>query len=285
MTSVSLTSKIGSRSAGTATVAYPAPARIAASEAMHTAPVSPREPPITSTSPDVNFVEPASRRGASARTSSPMSPPATGAGAAAGMPIGATRRRPVRPFPGSIQWPSFAAWKVTVAVARTAAPAASPVAASTPEATSAATTGAPHPLIAAIAASAGARAAPAKPVPKIASTTAPLPASAVSSSPSPVSRQPAPSRSRLAAASPRSSPAGHKRSASTSNPSRRSLRAATSPSPPLFPLPQTTRMGPSRATSAAISATAAPAASISSSEGIPCSSIAQRSAARIPSAS
>ena len=59
-------------------------------------------------------------------------------------------------------------------------------------------------------------------------------------------------------------------------------RAATSPSPPLLPLPQTTRAGPPDATGAAASATAAPAVSISSSDGTRCSSIAQASAARIP---
>ena len=47
-----------------------------------------------------------------------------------------------------------------------------------PEAMSAATTGAPQALIASIAASAGSRGAPSKPVPKIASTTAPEPSSA-----------------------------------------------------------------------------------------------------------
>ena len=53
-------------------------------------------------------------------------------------------------------------------------------------------------------------------------------------------------------------------------------RAATRPSPPLFPLPQTmaARRG---ATSAAASATARPALSISSSEGTRCSLIAQAS--------
>ena len=49
ITSVSFASKIRSRSAGTATVAYPAPLRIAASAARQTAPVSPREPPTITT--------------------------------------------------------------------------------------------------------------------------------------------------------------------------------------------------------------------------------------------
>src|SRR5690349_1144346 len=57
--------------------------------------------------------------------------------------------------------------------ASTASPATSPLEASTPEAMSQATTGAPQELIALIAAAAGSRGAPSKPVPKIASTTAP----------------------------------------------------------------------------------------------------------------
>ncbi len=76
-----------------------------------------------------------------------------------------------------MRWPSFAAWKVTVRSASTAAPSTSPLEASTPEAMSQATTGAPQRLIASIAAAAGSRGSPAKPVPKIASTTAPEPAS------------------------------------------------------------------------------------------------------------
>ena len=82
----------------------------------------------------------------------------------------------MRHFPGATRWPSLAAWKLTVTSASTAAPATSPVEASTPEAMSQATTGAPQRLIASIAAAAGSRGAPANPVPKIASTTAPEPA-------------------------------------------------------------------------------------------------------------
>ena len=99
--------------------------------------------------------------------------------------------------------------------ASTAGPATSPVEASTPEAMSQATTGAPQRLIASIAAAAGSRGAPANPVPKIASTTAPDSASrAAGSSPSGSARN----RSRLAAASPLSSSAGQISSASTSWP-------------------------------------------------------------------
>ncbi len=115
---------------------------------------------------------------------------------------------------------------------------------------SAATTGAPQPLIASIAASAGARGAPENPVPKIASTTTPEPASAAATSPGPTcdsgALEPLQVRRRVG----RELVAGHSSSASTSYPVSASRRAATSPSPPLLPLPQTTRAGPGRATSA-----------------------------------
>ena len=61
---------------------------------------------------------------------------------------------------------------------------------------------------------------------------------------------------------------------STSNPMPFRRRAATFPSPPLLPLPQTIRTGPCGASPATASASAVPAASINSAEGTPCSSIA-----------
>ncbi len=150
---------------------------------------------------------------------------------------------------------------------------------------SAATTGASQPLIASIAASAGARGAPENPVPKIASTITPAPWSAGATSSGPTWTAVPSNRPRLADASAESSSFGQSKSASTSYPVSASSRAHTSPSPPLFPLPQTTRAGPGLATARAASATATPALSISSSEGTRCSSIAQASAARIPVAS
>ena len=76
-------------------------------------------------------------------------------------------------LPGEIHSPGLAAWKVTVASARTAAPAISPVEASTPLGTSQAHTKAPPAaLIAAIADRAGSRGSPLKPVPRMASTIA-----------------------------------------------------------------------------------------------------------------
>ena len=61
----------------------------------------------------------------------------------------------------------------------------------------------------------------------------------------------------------------------------RSSRAATSPSPPLLPLPQTTAIRPAGTCSAITRARPSPARSISSSEGICFSSIAQASVARM----
>ncbi len=142
---------------------------------MHTAPVRPREPPTTSTWPESNLVELGVRGGTRASTPSAITPPAGSPGAPTGMPISATRSSPVCAFPGAIQCPSLALWKLTVTSASTAIPFTSPVDASTPEAMSAATTGAPQSLIASIAASAGARGAPENPVPKIASTITPAP--------------------------------------------------------------------------------------------------------------
>jgi hypothetical protein len=156
---------------------------------MHTAPVKPREPPTISAWPELNLVESAPRRGASPSTASPISPAGASTGAPTGIPMSATRTSPECDLPGAIQCPSLGAWKLTVAPARTATPSTSPEEASTPEAMSAATTGASQPLIASTAASAGARGAPLNPVPKIASMTTPEPASAEASSPGSTRRE------------------------------------------------------------------------------------------------
>ncbi len=89
---------------------------------MQTAPVRPRDPPASITSPEVNLVEAATRPGASPSTPSEIKPPAAPAGAPGGIPIAATRSSPVCALPGAIQWPSLAAWKLTVESARTATP-------------------------------------------------------------------------------------------------------------------------------------------------------------------
>ena len=169
MTSVSFTSKMCSSSAGTATVAYPAPARIAAADAaMQTAPRSgPREPPTTSTWPEVNLVESVAAPGRQGQhLVADHAAGAAATGACGGIPMSATSSSPgVAPFPARSSDPSFAAWKVTVTSARPRR-APSDLAAArrrprrrcrrrprTP----------PHALIASIAASAGARGAPGEP--------------------------------------------------------------------------------------------------------------------------
>jgi hypothetical protein len=122
---------------------------------------------------------------------------------------------------------------VTVRSARTATPSTSPVEASTPEGRSTATTGTPVPLIRSINAAASARGAPWKPVPKSASTTT-------------------------------SAPSGSSVS-SASRPASRISLAATRPSPPFEPRPQTTANRLARGKAASVSrATAAPARSINS---------------------
>ena len=79
-------------------------------------------------------------------------------------------------------------------------------------------------------------------------------------------------------AAPRGRPSS---STSTSRPRSRSSRAATSPSPPLLPLPHTTAIRPGGdAAPRSSSASPAPARSISSRPGIPRSSIAHASSAR-----
>ena len=232
---------------------------------MRTAPVRPREPPAIVTFPELNLVEAAPRGGARSRKAGSISRAAGSTGAPSGMPIGATRSSPVWALPGATRWPTFAAWKETVVEASIAIPSTSPLEASTPEAMSQATIVAPQRLAASIAAAAGSRGSPSKPVPKIASTTTAESASQASRS--------------EGRASPKIS------SASTSKPVPSRRRAATMPSAPLLPLPQRMRIGPWGAEAATASASAVPAASTRSASGIPCSSIAQRSTARISSAS
>jgi hypothetical protein len=145
-----------------------------------------------------------------------------------------TTTRPAWKRPGATTSPTFSAWNVTVRSACTAAPLISPVDASTPEGRSTETTGAGVAFIRSISSAAAGRGSPLKPVPKSASTTT----SYVSSS---------------SAAS------------SATCPASRSSRAATRPSPPFEPPPQThaNRRAAGYA-SIASRATAAPARSMSS---------------------
>ena len=199
------------------------------------------------------------------------------------MPISTMLTSPASSLPGFTCSPIFEPWKVAVTSAFTASPCASPLDASTPEGTSQATTGASWPLMARIAPDTGSRGSPEKPVPSSASTTAPDPSRRPASS----GRGGSPgSRSRFARASPFKSATSPTASTSTRCPSSRRIRAATRPSPPLLPFPITIRTGPGPRGAAAVTrANPIPACSMRSSEGTPCSSIAQESTARISPAS
>ena len=141
------------------------------------APVSPREPPMITTLPELNLVEPAPRRGMSRRTAGVIRPASASPGAPSGMPMAITDTAPAWSLPGAIQRPGLAAWNVAVATARTAAPATSPVLASTPLGMSAAITGALAPFRSSMTPAAEPRGAPVVPVPSSASTSPAAPVS------------------------------------------------------------------------------------------------------------
>ena len=109
--------------------------------------------------------------------------------------------------------------------ARTAPAAIAPVAASTPDGTSAATTSADELLMASIAPATGSRGAPLKPVPSIASTTTSKPSPASRSTENATGASPS-SRSRIAAASPESFAGSLVHATTTRRPAPRSSRAA-----------------------------------------------------------
>ena len=118
---------------------------MADSEAMQGAPVSPRDPPQTSTLPAANLFDSRPRRGIAAATRAEISPTRGSTGPPAGIPMSITCTSPACVLPGSIHSPGLPALKVAVARARTALPAISPVEASTPLGTSHAITHAPSP--------------------------------------------------------------------------------------------------------------------------------------------
>ncbi len=235
------------------------------------APVRPSEPPAITTTPEANFDPSRPRWGTSSSTRSEIRPAPSPLGAPRGMPISTTTTSPAWVEPGLTRRPTLAPWKVPVAVARTASASTSPVEALTPDGASQAITGALCSLMARIAPAIGSRGEPSKPVPSMASTTAPEPSRASAEN----SRGPSPGRrSRFAATSPCASLRSATASTSTSRPSSRSRRATTRPSPPLLPLPTTTRTGPSAARAATSRVSPAPARSIRSSDGTSRSSIA-----------
>ena len=133
---------------------------------MHGAPVSPREPPMMNTLPELNFVEAAERRGTSRSTVAPISPASGRAGPPRGMPMSTTSTSPAYSLPGRVQTPTFGRWNVAVAMQCTAGPSTSPVVASTPEGMSQAITGAFAASISSITWSAGERGDPLLPGPE-----------------------------------------------------------------------------------------------------------------------
>ena len=187
-----------------------------------------------------------------------------------------TRRMPACSAPGISTVPSFGAPKETVSSARTASPSTTPVAPFTPEGMSTATTGTPASFRLAIADAHSSSGIPRKPVPKIASTAT---SARASSRRRPCSsnvrtRMPGTSSRRRAfvAAGSRSSSGSSSSTTVVRTPHRPSCRAATRPSPPLLPFPQTTtarRPYEPPASSRAARATARPARSISTSAATP----------------
>ena len=97
--SVSFTSRIGSSDAGKPTVAYPAPALIAAEAAMTGAPVSPRDPPTINTSPELNLVDSEPRRGGPIEDLGADHPRDRYRRRIVGIPIGATTQPTGPPLP------------------------------------------------------------------------------------------------------------------------------------------------------------------------------------------
>ena len=161
-------------------------------------------------------------------------------------------------------------------VARGAIPRTSPLAPSMPLGTSIATTGSCRSPIASMTARATPSTGRARPAPKMPSTTSPTPSSAAGVSASTAPGQ----RAAACAASPCSAVTEPSSARRTGQPRSASTRAATKPSPPLFPGPQSTATGCGGHRRETASATLRPAVSISSMPGTP-PAIVSRSASPI----
>jgi hypothetical protein len=163
-----------------------------------------------------------------------------------------------------------------VTAARGAIPRTSPLAPSMPLGTSIATTGSCRSPIASMTARAIPSTGRARPAPKMASTTSPAPSSTTGASGSTAPGQ----RAAACAASPRSAATEPSSARRTGQPRSTSTRAATKPSPPLFPGPQSTATGCGGHRCETGSATLWPALSISSMPETP-PTIVSRSASPI----
>ena len=223
------------------------------------------------------------RQSAGPLTRNPVSWAAT---IASGMPMSASLVVPQCSRPGSSRCPGFRRQKVTVSRAWGAAPRIAPVAPSTPDGTSIATTDRP----AVASASTTPRATPssgrAKPAPNNASTISSAPARLAVDKASTAPAHPAAAQ----AASPASASLGTRVATRTGQPARCSWRATTQPSPPLLPGPHSTSVGRGANRAVIARETARPAFSISQGPGKPPAIAARSTAAmtaggsRMPSA-
>src|SRR5215207_317974 len=146
--SVSSRSTEGAAPSAVARKTMPQPVLSAPRTTIWGAPVVPREPATTSRAPAEYLWAGSAVRGilplsesASVHTSEEST------SASGGMPMSTAATSPARSRPGEITHPTFTACAQTVTSARTAAPCTSPVAPSTPEGTSTASTAAEEPLI------------------------------------------------------------------------------------------------------------------------------------------
>ena len=203
--------------------------------------------------------------------------------------MSATLTWPASAAPGNRTRPRFCSPKVTVASASTQGPSGRPVSAESPDGTSTESTRAPPrraPAMASMAAAKLPSAGRDSPVPRSASitTSSPLAPSGCPSAKGATGTPASRARRAITAASPPSS-SGATTANTRTRPEGWSSLAATQPSPPLLPPPQTTtKRLAGRTSGATASATARPARSIRSSEGTPSPSMAARSMARISSA-
>src|SRR5215468_9283668 len=214
---------------------------------------------------------------------------------ACGTPMGTTTTRPACSAAVWSRSDRFRPAKVGVIVARTAGPGTTPSSEPRPDGTSRAMTGSPSRPAARLSCSmiwaVTPRAAPVVPVPRRASTTRSASAKARANRlgplSSPTSSTAPRQRARACAASPFTSPRRPARRTRTRAPLARRCRAATNPSPPLLPRPQSTstRLPRTGAHSRAMMAAAPlPAFSMRRGPGMPSVSMARASRARISAA-
>ena len=162
-------------------VTRPAPARRAPRAASRAAPVCDRSPDTTTAWPRRYLWPPGCGTGKWSAQSAGALAKMLGrmlSSTVSGMPMSATSTGPQCSRPGSSRWPGFRRKKVTVSLARTAAPITAPLSPLMPLGRSTAITGTPAALIASIIARAGPSTGRSRPAPNSASTMRSAPASA-----------------------------------------------------------------------------------------------------------